>query len=254
MLNEILSLCELNESEQVILLYLLGKEEGAPGLIAKRTGLKRPTVYAGLAGLEIKGLITKKKKGSNTFFSIIPLEMIPTVLKNHAKKKFEQIEQATEKLTPLLEQHTLNSHQNSPYFDVKTFENSELFYAHLEKILVGGTYCAIFNPETGCTGPCQAVVVKFLEHTALSQPLIKEIVTQGPMTEWYKNQIKNPNHLLKKLPQESSFFSDIILTEDSLIINLYGMRDEKTVKITHKDLYESMKNVFDVLWDSLDFF
>ena len=66
--HSLLAECGLNETEQVILLCLLQEGRSRASEIAKRTDMKRPTVYSALGNLLDIGLVATHVFRGVTFY------------------------------------------------------------------------------------------------------------------------------------------------------------------------------------------
>lgn len=251
-IDKILEECGFSEREQKVLGYLAQYNSGSASLIAKRTGLKRPTVYAILDTLIEQGFVNKKQQGKVTTFTVIAKEEIPILIRNRARNQYRSVENATE----LLEEE-LRALPNLPVnlvggFQIETLENAEVVYLQLNKALVEGHFSAIFNPQIACVGPGKPIIAQFLAQTGETKPPIREIIVRGPMAEWYKKQVRNPNHQIKELAPERKILSDMIFADGAVILSHYGQLGEESIKITHHHFYLTMLSVFEELWRSLE--
>lgn len=250
MLENLLETCGFNSTEQKILLHLIARGESIASVIAKQIGLKRTTVYAALDELARLGVVGKNKRDSVTYFSVASPTIFTKMLEEHARQKFEGVKIATK----LLEQElrTQKPELALGVFQISSFESLEAVYVQLEDALLGGDFCAIFNPQVALQGPFKDLVASFLWETAKTKPTIREIAVAGPEAKWYLKQIKNPNHYLRLLPSNSRIFSDMIFVRGSLIFNHYDPKQETSIKITEKNLYNSMMAIFERLWESAE--
>ena len=125
MLHNLLSTCGLNQTEQSVLLHLLKRGATTASLIAKATGLKRPTVYAILENLAIRDLVVKQKKHEATYFSAVNASMIPRILVNQANKQYAQMKTAADLLTPYLTEVARRSESDFGSFEITSLESIE---------------------------------------------------------------------------------------------------------------------------------
>lgn len=249
MLKNILAQCGLNETEQKIFLFLLDYGPSIASTISKKTGIKRPTVYAGLEALGDIGIVIKQKKNTVNYFATIPLDTIPKVFEYNAKNKFEDVIAASK----VLESQMKSRKEKEGFlFENITLESIEAVYAQLESVLLGGNFSAIFNPQRTLVNPVQTqLVVNFLNKTAETKPFIREIAVAGPKTEWYRKRIKNSNHELKVLPENFNFSSDLILLDGEVFLLDYSPKNEVSIKIKNKSHYLSMTALFEYLWKTI---
>ena len=105
MISELLSQCGLTKSEQTVLIYLLERGRRAAGHISKRTGIKRPNVYAALEALVTRDLVHKQKQDGVTYFSPARADFIPAILEGQAKQHFNSVKDAANLMKPFLEKN-----------------------------------------------------------------------------------------------------------------------------------------------------
>jgi sugar-specific transcriptional regulator TrmB len=250
MFNELLSICGFNSSEQKVLQDLLEHERSTAGQIARRTTLKRPTVYAALDSLVLRGVVSKQKYNNLTYFSNVSRHLIPEILSSRAQRKFKEVQDAASRLHPYLEELSQHREHRISGFEVAAIDSIEAVFTQLESALTGGDFCAIFNPQKACVGKTGEVVERFLEKTAQTKPVIRELVVPGPLTDWYRSRIQNPNHSVRDISPPENLFSDIILFGDSIVINHYDPKGERSIQITEKQFHQSMMALFEMLWAS----
>jgi DNA-binding MarR family transcriptional regulator len=252
MLDTSLKACGLNNSEQKVLLALLKQSPCLASSISKRTGLKRPTVYAVLDSLVEMGLVVKKRHRNATQYTPIPLDTIPQLLENRARRAFNQVQQAVEQIKPALEQFQQQEKVELAGFEISSVESLDAMYLQLEGALLSGDFDAIFNPQMSFALPnMDEVIMKFLKETAQTKSHIREIAVEGPLTEWYQSHIKNPNHQLKIIDSSEHIYSDMIFVNDKVVLIQYDPEHEVGIEIRQKEYYESMKTVFEMLWKRL---
>jgi sugar-specific transcriptional regulator TrmB len=237
--------------EQKVFLHLFERGEGIASVVAKQLQVKRTTVYAALDALVHFGIVTRKKRGSTSYFNCLPPEMVAKVLEGRAREQFEEVHSATRLLQTHLKE-LLPKKQDFGAFEISTFESMEAVYQQLSQTLISGDFNAFFNPQIAIPNERLKNLVKdFLQATAQSKANIREILVAGPTTDWYKSQVKNPNHQIKEIAKESSFLSDIILVNDYIILNSYDPKKEVGIKIREKYLHESLLTLFNWMWERI---
>lgn len=251
MLENLLATCGLNKTEQKVLMALVRRGSGIASIIAKQTGVKRPTVYAALDSLIRFGLVTSEKRSGVNYFDVIALRLIPKVLENHAKIQFNDVKGALKAMPQELSKFAIKEKFELAGFEIRTMESIEAVYAQLEDSLLGGDFCAIFNPQVAIKGQIKDIVINFLKETAKTRPRIREIAVAGSTTDWYKSYIRNPNHIVKELPSAQKFPTDMILLKGSVILSHYELRNALSIKITHQEFYQSMMTMFEMTWASI---
>lgn len=101
-LEEILQYQGLNAKEAKIYLVLLELQEALPSVIAKRSGIKRPTTYAILEQMQRLGLVSHVKKNGNLYFRALN----PRSFLQEQEHKFKKLEEAIPELSSLNKKFT----------------------------------------------------------------------------------------------------------------------------------------------------
>jgi len=249
MIENLLETCGLNKTERMVLACLIDRGGSIASVVAKHLNIKRPTVYAALEQLTRMDLAQKRKEDGVTYFHPTPPELIADILRKKARMKYSEVENAADLLKKALESHKKTELK---HFQNITFESIEAIYAQLEDSLLGGNFSAIFNPQKAVHNTVtEQIVTHFLRETSKTRPHIREIVSPGPVTDWYKSKIKNPHHQLKIVSENESIVSDIILLNGTVILNDYDPGQAVGIKIAHQNYYNSMMAVFEMLWSRL---
>jgi sugar-specific transcriptional regulator TrmB len=252
MIENLLSQCGLNASEQTVFLDLIERGQSIASLISKRTGLKRPLVYAVLNSLLQSGLVSKQKRSRVTYYIPLSLDMIPQILENRARTRFNEIQNATELIARELRQYEEGRKTDFAGFEIETMESVEAVYLQLQGELLGGDFDAVFNPQTAFpTDKAKKLVKAYLDETARSKPHIREIAVSGPDTEWLKRNIKNSNHQVKEVSADKLIFSDVIISERGVALLQYDPSREVGIKIVQDEFRKTMKTMFEMLWESI---
>jgi len=103
-LHSILKETGLNDKQATVYLTLLELNEGLPSAIARKSGLKRPTVYVVLDTLMEKGLVSRVRRKGSTFFRAIE----PTALYEDQHRKLESLRAAVPELVTLHQRFQTN--------------------------------------------------------------------------------------------------------------------------------------------------
>jgi sugar-specific transcriptional regulator TrmB len=109
MIDKKLQAIGLKEDETKTFIYLLENPGQTAGVIAKKTGLSRPSLYGYLKNLQEKGLITESQKDGVKVFSTVPEEKINIIFdeyiheissaKNAVARAFTEIKKGNKPMT-----------------------------------------------------------------------------------------------------------------------------------------------------------
>lgn len=249
--RELLAECGLNGTEQKVLLDLLQRAGSSAGMLARRVGIKRTTVYSALQSLEALGLVLRRKEGSATVYTTVPPRMVPSILCNTAEEQFSRVRRASELLSDQMTQYERLTKQHVAGYEISTTDSKDAAFLLLYQALLAGDLYAIWDPQTAAVGAMEDYLLDFLSQTAETQPKVQDIVVDGPKAEWYRAQVKNPHHEVKILPASYSIITDFVIVNDSVYLTNYSPGGEMLIQITHRDYYNSMQSLFAFMWSHL---
>lgn len=252
--NYVLSLlkdCGFSEKERILISTLLSLGPRSPSILARHSGLKRPTVYYLLEQLEERGIVKRITKEQTVLYSLVPPNMLPNIIERNAELQFKQVQGSVSKLRKELSKKSAPSMVDIGGLVVRTIDTEQSLLFELETVLSKGNFLGIFNPQVTIQGRAKKMVHRFLASTAETEASIREIIVKGPKAQWYKTQIKNPNHLVKEIPAIRTIKTDIVLAEGKVFLAHYNMKDQNAVCIENTDLYQSWVAVFEELWEKL---
>lgn len=244
---------DLNFSEKEIAVYLALLEIGSGKAIelAKKTGLNRTTVYDLLESLMSKGLISKYKKGSNTFFNVLEPNRLLTYLDREKEEKNKIIERQKKKVSELLPE--LVSLQNiftakprvqffegekgmrEAYEDTLTSREMILAYANVQTVHEG---LPNFFPE-------------YYKRRAKKKIFIRAIFPRNKLSIERSKINQEEMRQTKFLPQENMTFSpEINIYNNKMLVASW--KEKMAIIIESKELADLQKLTFNMLWDRLE--
>lgn len=251
MLLNILQELGFNPKEQQVMACLISNPPMPASLVAKRTRLKRPTAYSIIEHLIEQGLVIRQRKDQVSFFTSVSPELISGILESRAKNKYQNFIQSTKELNQLLSQKQRNDFDLSG-FRIEVLKSYDAIYDQVFRVLTSGDFDGIFNPQKVFHSLSEKrTIKKFLEQTTNSKAKIREIIVRGKEACWYKEQIVNPNHLIKEIDQDEQVLSDLIITDKFVIISHYQEPDAVAIKINHPEFLITQKSIFNLLWERL---
>ena len=113
-------------------------------------------------------------------------------------------------------------------------------------------FCAVWNPQVALySKDAQSKAASFLERTGHTKNCIKDIVVNGPMTEWYVQQIANPNHQVKRVSRQPQSVADLVILESIVIVSLMSPQSECALEIKNKHFADFNRWYFTTLWELL---
>ncbi len=231
---EILEELGLNNKEAKIYLELLKEKSQTASKIAKLTKINRTTTYLELENLMKLGLVNYTIKDSKRYYQPASPKKLLDILEIK-KKKLKSI-------LPELE----SSQQNLEPFKIEIYEGKEGLKTFYQDILNNAKEVLAF----GVTGLAFEILDFEFPH------FIKLCKKKGIKAKYIAN--KNSEKLLKKLPKnfvkikylEDKYNAKVTTIIYSNKVAIQSLQNEKIyiTLIKDKNLYETYKNYFEVLW------
>lgn len=243
---EILEKVGLNRKEANIYLALLQLGQASVFNIAKKAGLKRPTVYLILDSLVNKGLASLVKTPKATLYSAAP----PKKLLHQLKES----ENNLQKILPDLES-IYNLTPNKPR--IRVFEGVEglkSIYSEIieslsldREILCYGTIDHLYRPGS----EYKNITNSWLKKAGSKNYRIREILNRSLHSSAYLKTKKNtnPNHKVRFVKQGVIFECDNIIYGNK--IALFSVeKDIFVTVIESSQITETYRRVFDFIWQN----
>jgi sugar-specific transcriptional regulator TrmB len=250
MIKNLLSELNFSEKESQVYLALLEIGSGKAHEIAKKTGLNRTTVYDIFDVLMQKGLISKYKKGSATFFNALDPKHLVTYLDREKEEQAKKIEKQKKKVSELLPQ--LISLQNiftskpkvqffegekgmrEAYEDTLTADGMILGYANIETIHEG---LPDFFPE---------YYKRRVEKKIFGRGILPRNKVSLERTEHNQEEMRD----VRFLPDEEMTFTPEVNIYNNKIL-IASWKEKMAILIESKELADLQKLTFNLLWDTL---
>lgn len=245
--------CGLNATEYDVFVHLLGRGRRAAGHIAKALNLKRSTVYSALQGLEARKLVTRSTNKGTAEFVPVPVEEVSSILLNRARADFEKVAASIELIKPRIEKYRGWRTIEAGALGIRSINSAEEYYEVLTGYILNRDFCAVWNPQVALySKEIQDWVTRFLEKTGKRKSSIKDIVVNGPMTDWYAHRITNPNHKVRQVAQERQSVADLVIVDDVVLISLMSPESESALEIRNKQFADFSRWYFMLLWERLE--
>jgi sugar-specific transcriptional regulator TrmB len=232
----------LSENEAAIYLAALELGETTVSRLAKKAGIKRTTTYLIIESLKEKGLLSSlKKEAASVFFAEDPRKL---------HEIMEERQQKIDKIMPQLLAYTnlIDKKPEIRYFEgvegIKEVYRDSLKYPGHEMLTwYAETYAAQFDE-------------KFILEEYIPKRLQKKVFVRAilPDSEFIREWIKNDQEHFRKSKLISKEKYNI-----SIELNMYGINkvgiisfeEQIGIVIESKKIFESLKNIFEIMWDNL---
>lgn len=241
---------DFSEKESLVYLALLEIGSGKAQEIAKKTGLNRTTVYDLFEVLMQKGLVSKFKKGSATFFNALEPKHLLTYLDREKEEQAKKIEKQKQKVSQLLPQliSLQNIFTNKP--KVQFFEGEKGMREAYENTLTSTEIILAYaNVQTMHEG-LPAFFPEYYARRAEKGIFIKAIIPRNELS--IERATKNQTEMrdTRFLPDEEMTFSPEVNIYNNKIL-IASWKEKMAIIIESKELADLQKLIFNLLWDAL---
>jgi len=249
-LLELLNKIGFSEKESRVYIALLGLESATPNEIAKKAGINRTSAYDVLEILLKRGVVSKYKKRSKTYFSASDPRKLISYL-DHEKYDHEQSiekqkQSVMEKMPELLSlQHPLSTKPKVQFFegekgvreayeDTLTAKSGILAYANVDEVHKG---IPNFFPD-------------YYQRCAKKKVPIKAIFTRDSLSLERAKHDREEIRQTKFLPREDMTFSPEVNIYNNKVL-IASWKEKMAVIIESKEFADLMRLTYQLLWDRL---
>jgi sugar-specific transcriptional regulator TrmB len=231
----------LNETEAKIYLAVLELGETVISRIAKKSGIKRTTVYLSLDNLKERGIISQiKKRGRQYYFAEDPRHLIDIM--EEKKDKIAKLMPEILSIANLIDKKPVIR-----YFEgkeaFKEIYNDTLRYSNQELLIWFTTDESWLNDE-------------YYSKNYIPKRLAKKIYVKGVVADSAKNmkffQTNIKDLRTVKLAPSNLYDSkiEIILYEKNKI-GIVSFHENLGIIIESPDIHKALKSIFEVMWSKL---
>ena len=250
MIKNLLSGLNFSEKESLVYLALLEVGSEKAQEIAKKTGLNRTTVYDIFEVLMQKGLVSKYKKGSATFFNALEPKHLLTYLDREKEEQAKKIEKQKQKVSQLLPQliSLQNIFSNKP--KVQFFEGEKgMREAYEDTLTADGMLLGYSNIQTIHEG-LPNFFPEYYKRRVEKNIFGKGILPRNKMS--LERTLHNQEEMrdVRFLPDEEMTFSPEINIYNNKIL-ITSWKEKMAIIIESKELADLQKLTFNLLWDTL---
>jgi sugar-specific transcriptional regulator TrmB len=241
----IATLKQLGLSENEAKVYLAALELGQATVqgLAKKSAVKRTTVYTALEGLKEKGLVSQTKKDKKTFFAAESPENLVRLSWQH----YQQIKKSLPELKSIY-----NTSDTKP--KVMFYEGREGYISVYENILKDEPkeLLAIVSYDDFCRHLDYQYEQEWIERRIEKKITLRWLDFRTPKTEAMKKEGRKALREIRFLPKDFSFTSSMFIYENKLILMSGKQKEFMAVVIENTEFSQMFKQSFEMLWQQMD--
>lgn len=243
---------QLNFSEKETKTYLALLESGSARAsdISRMTELNRTTTYDCLASLIKKGLVSKYKKKSATFFSVLEPNELLDYLDREKEENSKEFDKKKKKLSSLIPQLvSLQSMPNSRPM-IKFFEGEKgMREAYEDTLHAKGKILAYANVQTMHQG-LPNLFPEYYKRRAKSKIFIHAISPNNISAIERSKKDQEEMRKIRFLPSsEMTFSPEINIYNNKMLV--VSWKEKMAIVIESKELADLQRLIFNIVWDIL---
>lgn len=234
MLTQILQNIGLTEKESKIYLALLQLRDALPSIIAKRSGIKRPTAYVILEQLQKKGLVSYVKRGRTLYFRALN----PNNFVEDQYNKYKGLENA---LPDLLKMH--ESYVVTPQMSV--FESKEGLIKIMEDTLTTRTGLLCWADVTEAVTSLKDYYPTYIAKKVKRKIFLRGIFCADKLAKRFQEHGEDELREVYLIPKEKfPFKNEINIYDDKVAIISHA--DQIGIIIQNKNIADTQRSIFEL--------
>lgn len=233
MLTQILQNIGLTEKEAKIYLTLLQLHDALPSIIAKRSGVKRPTTYVILEQLQKRGLVSYVKRGRVLYFRALN----PNTFIEDQYNKYKKLEQA---LPDLLKMH--ESYSATPQMAI--FEGKEGLIKIMEDTLTTHTGLLCWADVTEAVTSLKDYYPTYIAKKVKRKIFLRGIFCADKLAKRFQEHSKDEFREVHLIPKDRfPFKNEINIYDDKVAIISHA--DQMGIIIQNKNIADTQRSIFE---------
>lgn len=232
----------LSEYEAMVYLASLSLGPATVNEIAKRSGVKRTTVYPVIESLKNKGIMSIQINGLKKTYRAESPEKLEGII----EQKKARLKRMMPELTAI--QNLKNNESFIKYYEgvkgVKTVYDSIL-----DGLRPGDEYLIISDMERFLKMD-REYFTNFIDRRAKLNLKVKTIIHDTEDAQYYKKIERNTNQEIKILDKSADFTANLVILPNKVVITQI-VEPILSIVIENKSIVDMQRKEFNIIWNSL---
>ena len=245
-MDQLFTALGLDRKEKRVFLKLMELGSIPVSLLAKASNLPRSSMYVILERLKKLEVVETSKQKGKIFLSCVATEELERLLIQKQNRLRSALKDFKEN-----QQFLKNLGADSRVIPkVEFLEGKKGIMKAYRRVLKEKSFYSYFNPKA-VKQFAPDIFLYIPENLRRSGGKAREFLVLSEEADEYCSAIKSPHHETKILPKGLSFSSDNIICEDKIYFFSYEKDQVCVVEITNKNLAETQRKMFELLWESI---
>jgi len=236
----------LSDKEAAVYVALLSVDNASVVDLAKKTGIKRPTVYVVLESLARKGLVSETAIGKKTHYYAEPPERLETYM----ERQKIVLEEKQKRLKDMVPQLKSIQHESGQRPVVKYFEGREGIVSSLEEFLGNEKDSKDKVAYLVYPKDLRDEIFSDLEIKKYQQTRVQRDIKTKVLYTYTKGEVASDAMGDRVRVDEKKYpiTCDIMIYEDKMRINILG-KSLSGIFIQSKDVADTFRSLFEMAFD-----
>lgn len=249
MLKDVLKGLNFTEKEISTYIGLLELGEAKAGEIARKADLNRTTMYDILSSLMKKGLVSKHKKGAQTYFEALEPKRLLSYIDREIENTTESLTKKKAEVEKLLPELISKQYKDTSRPKVEFFEGEKgMREAYEDTLSAKDPILAYANVQTMHDG-LPNFFPKYYERRADDNIFIRAILPRNKASHDRARKDGDEMRNTRFLPEGDDFSPEINIYNDKVLIASW--KEKIAIIIESKEFADFHRTIFERLWSEL---
>lgn len=232
----------LSEKGAIVYLALLELGKSTAPMIAKKSGIKRPTVYVVLDELRMRGLATVLPKRKKTIF----VANSPKILLETRRNENEEIARMMPEILAVY-----NSRESKP--KVSFFEGEKEIIDLYQKEIFQEKEIMFFGSIGSIPENIRRILDSYVPKMKRGEFFVREIQQNDSVSRAFRKKSKSPYYQVRTVPAKFPFPTDNAIFGNKVAIFSYKDKENPiAVMIESEDVVQTYRSLFEIVWMSIE--
>lgn len=232
----------LSDHEAIVYLSMLQLGTTTVLKVARRSGIKRTTIYSVIDSLTQRGLVTIAQRGFKKYYQAAPPEKLESIVED-GKRQFTAILPEIQALYNLGDTESFIKY----YHGIESVKS--VYESLLKEVKPGDDYLIISNPERWHK-LAPEFFSDFLARRSILPIKVRTLFEDVPWGRKRKDQRIDKNQEIKFLPKGTNLSTNLVVIPTKVVVHQL-LPPVMAIVIENKSIIQLHRETFEVMWKAL---